>query len=87
LRFGVKRPALSSTDQGAIMFDNAELRIPCGSCSRETTKTVAWLKTLESFICACGTRTEIDARHFVRELRKVDKVLYDLNRQLERFGC
>jgi hypothetical protein len=68
------------------LFDNAELRVPCGNCSRETKKTVAWLKTHESFTCSCGTRTEIDARKFVRELQKVDKALDDLKRELERFG-
>lgn len=68
------------------MFANAEIEIPCSNCSRKTKKTVAWLKNNKALVCGCGTRIEIDASQFNREMKKVQKSVDDLKRTLKRFG-
>ena len=87
-RFGVyaNRWASIFDRRKALMFEKAEFPIKCGKCGRVTKKTVAWLKHGTGFTCGCGTRIDVDANQFNREMRKVDKSIDDFKRALKRFG-
>lgn len=68
------------------MFEKSEISIPCSNCGCQTTKTVGWLKNHSAFECRCGTRINVDASQFNREMSKIDVAMNELQRAFKRFG-
>jgi len=68
------------------MFDTTETVIPCGQCGGKTSKSLAWLKSHDHFVCGCGTRIDVDARELIRDLKKIDRAFDDLKRAVQKFG-
>lgn len=55
------------------MFENETINITCGNCSRDTPKTIRWLKTHDRFTCSCGTVVTIDSRDLNAKISDIEK--------------
>lgn len=69
-----------------LSVDSHELELPCAKCGRKTKKSIGWIKTNNSFVCACGTTIRLDADQFRGEIAKVDKAIADLEHTIKSFG-
>ena len=54
------------------LFDDQEIDIACPRCSRQTPKTVRWIKAHEEFVCpGCGEIVPVESARFLGGLGEV----------------
>lgn len=64
------------------LLDDQTVGIPCEKCSRETPKSIGWIKTHSKFTCACGTVINIDASQFRGQIAEAERALRDLEKTI-----
>jgi hypothetical protein len=94
-RYDNFRPALSNPKRalcpgkGQFMtgpFDNQSIEIPCPKCGNKAKQAIAWLKTNRHYICRRGTRIDLQADQFKREIAKVERASDEIRRTLGKIG-
>ncbi len=56
------------------MFDDVYLSLPCPKCSKETKKTLRWVKAHTAFVCDhCGAEVTLDKSKFTEPMAQIDK--------------
>ncbi|WP_411906297.1 hypothetical protein [Rhizobium mayense] len=69
------------------MFDNKSISIPCPGCGQKTSKTIAWIKANDNFICdGCGRPITIKAEELLSGLEEAKKAIADFKRNLRGIG-
>ncbi|MBY5585326.1 hypothetical protein [Rhizobium leguminosarum] len=69
------------------MFDKQTIDIPCPKCGHETTKTIAWIKAHNDFVCAkCGSMITIDKEEILAGLKKAKASLAKFGKSIGKMG-
>lgn len=66
-------------------LDGTSLDIPCPQCDHKTAKTFGWIKAHTDFTCVgCGRTITLDRDQILGELRKAEKSISNLGRNLSK---
>lgn len=60
------------------ILGDQKINIPRSDCGRKTIKTICWLKTNDSFTCACGRTLSIDRADVNEKIAIAEKLIDDL---------
>lgn len=64
---------------------DANVPIPC-RCGKKHQQTIGWIQKNKMFTCACGTVIDLETDEFKKTIRKVEKELNNLTKQIKKLG-
>ena len=69
------------------MFDSKSIGLPCPKCGHKTSKTIAWIKAHDEFVCdSCDANVRMNKQDLLAGLDQAEESIAKLRKSLGSLG-